>query len=77
MRKLLASRLKELCLLLDYSVLFSIKCIRMYFRIQFFFHRQFLHLKIFLSAAENVPREVPDYSQFMAPKGVDATSKEK
>ena len=38
----------------------------------FFFHRQFLHLKIFISAAENVPREVPDYSQFMAPKGVDA-----
>ena len=29
-RKLLASRLKELCLLQDYSVLFSIKCIRMY-----------------------------------------------
>ena len=43
----------------------------------FFLTEHFLYLKIFLSAAENVPREVPDYSQFMAPKGVDATSKEK
>ena len=35
---------------------------------QGFSHRHFLYLKKFLSAAENVPREVPDYSQFMAPK---------
>ena len=38
------------------------------FCMQGFSHRHFLYLKKILSAAENVPREVPDYSQFMAPK---------
>ena len=48
---------------------FLAECIRIcILHAGFFPTEHFLYLKIFLSAAENVPREVPDYSQFMAPK---------